>query len=414
MSGSKVKGEMRQERTLQIDETDKSEKVREFLNSKAINSERTKKIYHFALSHFQTFLSTSEFKDHNIESILIPLNEKIIDVYSLLNKFVGYLMTREYPMNTKTKLSPGSISLYIAGVRSYLEYHDIDITPNKFKKRVTLPKKYYSNGEGLDAEDIRALLLACTNTRLKVFLLVLASSGMRATEALSLRNCDVDFSRSPTKVHLKPETTKTKQGNDVYISDEATKELKKFIDSKYTNTNYTKFPKELVFSIAKEAVPASIYKTLTHHFIKLLGKTGMNQRKDGEGTQRRQISFHSFRRFVKTAISNQGYQDFSEWILGHRSSLAARYYTVKEQERKEIYKKCMKYLTFLDYATVQTVGKDFESKLKERDQEVNQLKDRMEELESMYLKAMAGHVVMESDLDSKGRTRRKIIKTKTK
>lgn len=69
----------------------------------------------------------------------------------------------------------------------------------------------------------------------------------------------------------------------------------------------------------------------------------------------------------------------------------------------------MKYLTFLDYPTVESVGVDFESKLQERDK-IDQLKVGIEELKRMYMKAMAGHVVMESHLDSKGRTKRKIIK----
>ena len=114
--------------------------------------------------------------------------------------------------------------------------------------------------------------------------------------------------------------------------------------------------------------------------------------------QRRQIRFHSFRSFVKTTISNQGYQDFSEWLLGHRSSMSMKYYKIKEPARREIYQKCMKYLTFLDYPTVESVGADFESKLRERDQEIAIIKGDLDEMKSMYLKAMAGHVVMESDL----------------
>jgi integrase len=359
---------LRPKRTLEIDETDKSEKVNEFLNSKAINSKGTKQVYHIGLAHFQTFLSTSEYSDYNIESVLVPISEKSIDVYLVLRKFVNYLSIREF---SNMKLSPATVSLYVAGVRSYLEYHDIDITQSKFKKRVPMPKKYYENREGIDAEDIRTLLLACTNTRLKVFILVLASSGMRANEALSLRNCDVDFSQSPTKIHLRPQITKTRQGNDVYISDEASTQLKQFIDSKYHGTNSDKFPNDLIFSIAKDPQTISIYKTLGQHFRQLLEKVGMNERKDVEA--RMAISFHSFRRFVKTTISNQGHADYSEWILGHRSSMAARYYAMKEQERREIYKKCMKYLTFLDYPTVDSVGKDFEAKLAERDQEISQM-----------------------------------------
>jgi integrase len=356
---------MRPERTLQFNETDKSEKVQDFLITKAIRSQRTKNVYRFALSHFQTFLSTSEYKDYNIEGILIPLNEKTIDVYLVLRKFIHYLSAREY---SDSKLSPATVSLYVAGVRSYLEHHDIDISPHKFKKRVTMPKQYRDTKAAINAEDIRTLLLACTNARLKCFILVLASSGMRANEALSLRIRDIDFSKSPTKVHIRAEISKTKQGNDVYISDEAAKEIKKLIDSKQAiNPNSN----DLIFGIYKETQTISIYKTLRQHFINLLDVTGMNQRKDG--TQRMQISFHTFRGFVKTVISNQGYGDYSEWIEGRRNTMSMRYFSMKEQEKEEIYKNCMKYLTFLDYPTVQAVGKDFESKLQERDIQITNL-----------------------------------------
>ncbi|HZD34954.1 MAG TPA: hypothetical protein VE130_07090 [Nitrososphaeraceae archaeon] len=61
----------------------------------------------------------------------------------------------------------------------------------------------------------------------------------------------------------------------------------------------------------------------------------MDERKEGtsgykSGYKRRKITLHSFRRFVKTVISNQANQDYSEWFLGHSKSL---YYTIKEQER---------------------------------------------------------------------------------
>lgn len=86
--------------------------------------------------------------------------------------------------------------------------------------------------------------------------------------------------------------------------------------------------------------------------------------------KRRKITLHSLRRFTKTVISDQTNQDYSEWFLGHSKS---PYYTKKEPERREIYAtKCMKYLTFLDYATLETAGKNIEVKLSEK---VQQLRD---------------------------------------
>lgn len=310
-------------------------------------------------------MSISDYK-YNIETILVPIKNKEIDVYYLLNDFVNYLRERQDTYNSNTKLSDGTIRSYFAGVRSYLEYHGIDT--HRVKNRVTLPKKHRRRKQALTAEFIRTILLNCNNTRLKVFILVLASSGMRASEALSLRNSDIDFSVSPTKIHIIAENTKTKQDRDIYISNEASIELKKFIESKDMNPNY------LVFSIKKDSTdPAVIYRTLHNYFVNLLKKVELDKRRRGEGIQRREISFHTFRDYVKTRVAIHTNSDFSEWVLGHSGST---YWNTDDEVTRELYIKCMKFLTFLDYPTVETVDKDYESKLKQRDEEITKLQQR--------------------------------------
>jgi hypothetical protein len=158
------------------------------------------------------------------------------------------------------------------------------------------------------------------------------------------------------------------------------------------DSNDRKSSYDLILSIEKETEPISMYKTLHLHFIRLLEKVGMNTRRDDD--QRRQISFHSFRAFVKTTISNQGYGDFSEWMLGHRGSMASRYYRVKELERREIYKKCMKYLTFLDYATVESVGRDFESKLEEQEKRHQEEMKQVNEKYDQIIDAMSKNPIL--------------------
>jgi integrase len=374
---------MTRPRTLQIDETNALKKVKQFLNSKGRNSEKTRDIYGTALYHFQTFVSISDYKQHNIETILVPIENKEIDVYYLLDDFVNYLSERQDAYNSNTKLSDGTKRLYVVGVRSYLEYHDIEISSKKFRNKVTVPKKHRRRKQALTAEFIRTILLACNNTRLKVFILVLASSGMRANEALSLRNSDIDFSQSPTKIHIIAENTKTKQARDIYISDEASKELKKFIESKYAQKDYMKYPNHLVFSIKTDSAdPIIIYRTLHNYFTSLLKKVELDKRRRGEGIQRREISFHSFRDFVKSKVAIKTNSDFSEWILGHSGST---YWNIPEEEIRELYLKCMKYLTFLDYPTVEAVGKDFESKLEERDKEISSLVDDIKKLDQIRI-----------------------------
>ena len=48
----------------------------------------------------------------------------------------------------------------------------------------------------------------------------------------------------------------------------------------------------------------------------------MGSREEGIETRRirRKITLNSFRRFVKTTISDLGYSDYSEWFIGDSSS----------------------------------------------------------------------------------------------
>jgi len=58
-------------------------------------------------------------------------------------------------------------------------------------------------------------------------------------------------------------------------------------------------------------------------------------REDGN-ERRRQITLHSFRRFVKSTISDLGYGDYSEWFIDHSGST---YWRKKDSEKAELFSK---------------------------------------------------------------------------
>ena len=89
-----------------------------------------------------------------------------------------------------------------------------------------MPKICSEDEQPIDAKDIRKILLSCNNRRLKIFILILASGGMRTREGLAIRLKDIDFSSSPTKVHIRKEFAKTRVARDIYVSDEATHPIK--------------------------------------------------------------------------------------------------------------------------------------------------------------------------------------------
>ena len=360
-------------------------KVRMFLESVARGSKNSKDSYEIGVKHLQCFLSSNnnsnDYRHHqnyyNVETILLALQSNTINVYEFLDRFVSYLLR----LPRQPPIAPTSIALYVYAVRSYLQYHDIDINPYKFRHRVRLPRVPREDERPIDANEIRNILLACNNRRLKAYILVLASGGIRAIEGLAIRYRDLDFTISPTRVHIRKEYTKRKAARDIYISDEATTYLRQWLDWKYREerilktgkrTTTTPMPDDLVFSPSIGSNPESMYQKLLQEFHKLLEVLDLNSRK--ENSLRSIVTFHSFRRFVKSVVSDSVNQDYSEWFLGHRKS---PYYVKKEHELREIYKsKCMHYLTFLDYdAALELGGRTAEIKLQEKQREIEQLRE---------------------------------------
>jgi integrase len=221
-----------------------------------------------------------KYQGCNCDSILQSLLENKVNVYELLDGFVSYVLA------TRPEITPRSLSLYLIAIRSFFAFYDIDIIPSKFRRKVKVPKLYKEDEEPIDANDIRKILLNCSNRRLKSYLLILTSGGMRAVEATAIRLKDIDFSTSPTKIHIRKEYAKTRAARDVYISDEATQYLKQWIDWKQRliqEKGRLSSPEDLVFSIYsinKEPNPNNLYVKLIREFQKLLAITGMDERKE--------------------------------------------------------------------------------------------------------------------------------------
>ena len=99
---------------------------------------------------------------------------------------------------------------------------------------------------------------------------------------------------------------------------------------------------------------------------------GKGEREDGNN-KRRRITLHSFRRYVKSTISDLGYQDFSEYFIGHSGST---YWTKKESEKAEIFQKIEPYLTFLNVHQLERQGADIRSRVDELEELNESLRER--------------------------------------
>jgi hypothetical protein len=84
--------------------------VERFLSSLKRNSINTSNGYKTPIAYFNEFLLGN--CNQTAESILQMLVNKEVDVYSLLDEFIGFIQTK--------RVNPSSINQYVTGVRSFL------------------------------------------------------------------------------------------------------------------------------------------------------------------------------------------------------------------------------------------------------------------------------------------------------
>lgn len=340
-------------------------------------SASTAREYKFRLDSLRSFIENTY--DISIDALIDQIKQGSKDVYDILSQYGGYL-------KTNNNISNLTLKQRVVTVKNFLEYYDIDINPRKFKLKVKLPKAVRRNKEALSKEDIVNILNTCSDIRLKTYVILLAATGMRAVEALSIRIKDLDLQLNPPRLFVRGEVTKTRSDRIIFLTNEVAYQLSSWLDYKYrsrrvcysnnegkTVTEYRtpeKNETDLVFSVSqsvKNPNPDNLYTELSSSFAKTLDRMGKGTREDSN-ERRREITLHSLRRFVKTTISDLGYQDFSEYFIGHSGST---YWTKKESEKAEIFQKIEPYLTFLNVHQLERKGADIQSKVDEL-KELNQ------------------------------------------
>ena len=366
-----------------------SKSISKFIKNVSIRNKGSAKQYYSRLLSFERFAKDyykNSKSNNNVDKLLQQLKDKEIDPYDILNDFCQFL-------KNNWNLSAVTFRDKIITVKTFLEYNDIEISPRKFKLKVRFPKSVIKYKEAIDKNDIVQILNGCSDIKLKTYVMLLAVTGARATEALSIRLKDLDLESNPAKLSIRGEFTKTKVDRHIFITKELKEQFRKWLDFKYrtrricykdskgeTITKYRtpeKNTNEQIFSLYQvdNPTPESLYNNLSLVFATTLDRIGMGAREDGNET-RRKITLHSFRRFVKSTISDLGFSDYSEYHIGHSGST---YWRKKDKEKAEICKKIEPYLTFLDIQQLERKGADMETQIIEL-QEVNQILRNREQI----------------------------------
>jgi integrase len=177
--------------------------------------------------------------------------------------------------------------------KSFLEYHDVEISPRKFKLKVKLPKVVRRKKEALSKEDTINILNNCSDIRLKTYVMLLASTGMRAVEGLAIRIKDLDLHPSQSKLFVRGEFTKTRSDRIIFLTLELAQQISSWIQYKYrkqrichssndkTITQYItpeKNDTDLLFAVYQSATspnPNNLYVDLVDSFGKTLDRMAL-------------------------------------------------------------------------------------------------------------------------------------------
>ena len=350
--------------------------ISKYIRNVSMMNKSTASEYLVRLNYFKAFIKR-KFGFSSIDIIIKKIKRGNLDAYDLLSEYSLHLQN--------CGISPLTLKQRIITVKNFFEYHDVDINPRKFKFKVKLPRPVRKNKEALSKEDIINILNACSDIRLKTYVMLLAVGGFRAVEGLSIRIKDLDLESKLTRVFVRGEYTKTRTDRIVFLTDEVTQQLKLWLDYKYRtrrvsykdegagktiteNRTPERSETDLIFAVYQQSPdPNSLYDDFRRSFSKMLDRMGKGTREDGN-ERRRQITLHSFRRFVKTTISDLGYVDYSEYFIGHSGST---YWRKKDSEKAEIFRKIEPYLTFLNVHQLERQGADIQTKVEELE-ELNQ------------------------------------------
>lgn len=238
--------------------------------------------------------------------------------------------------------APKTVQRSLSAVRSFLEYNEIELK-QKFWKTLR-SRKSGSRALTIDGvpepQELRRILLHM-RARGKAFYLILASSGMRFGEALSLTFEDVDFKSRPTKITIRANHSKTGNWRYTFISSEAAEALGEWLKTRdgdvrsasaRTGKNGRRHP---------EIDDPRLFPFTRNNMMAIWNIALDRAKLNGKDPQTKYHKFHPhvLRKFFRTQMGSVIQIDIVEALMGHEGYLTEVYRRYNEKTLAEFYLK---------------------------------------------------------------------------
>jgi integrase len=284
-------------------------------------------------------------------------------------------------------------------VKEFFNHYDKELPAKDLKFiRNKLPKGNMRTIEkDLDQDTIRTILQH-VDVKGRALILVLASSGMRINEALSLPLDDIDFKTTPTTITIRGENTKNGDNRITFISSEATQAVNEWLkvrsdyiaSSAKRNNGLIKSGRGNPKSGEDDGrlFPFSDQNASTLWDNALI-KAGLLSR--DKTTNRKQLHYHQFRKFFISQLSLIVSKEIAETLAGHNGYLTGAYRRYTKKQLAEEYLKGQHLLTIQAPKELVEIESEFKAEMSNHSKIIESLimeklamKDEIERLKNHY------------------------------
>jgi integrase len=355
--------------------------------------------YYSAVYHFLDFIYGKQRKTPHVNDGEREKYEKLIDKY-LKSK-------RNYPEDLGNFVvslhgrPPLTARQIFIRVKEFFNYYNKELSSKELKfLRNKLPKGNARTMErDMDVETIRTILQHL-DVKGRALVLVLASSGMRMNEALSVTLDDIDLRSKPACLTVRGETSKTGDTRITFISTEASQAVNEWLkvrgdyirSSAKRNNGLVKSGRGAekssdddgrLFPFSDQNASAIWDTALVNAGLLSRDKT----------TNRKQLHYHQFRKFFISQLALVVSKEIAEMLAGHNGYLTGAYRRYTKKQLAEEYLKGEHVLTIQAPKELLEIESEFKAEMQNHSKIIENLimekialKEEMEKIKSDHEK----------------------------
>ena len=238
-------------------------------------------------------------------------NYEIKATLGIIQKWINWCIEKKQKVST--------IKLKLHFIQAKLNDEGVDFR-KEHKKKLKYPKVIQPILHAVTREELQKII-GVAKPKKKAMYLLQSSSAMRIGEILQLKKSDLDMGKSRIQINIRGITTKTGKTRYTFMSKEAEKYLKPFLDI---------LDDQLIFNSNMDLHHATISELSI--FGKYCDKVGLGMRYPG--THDRMITTHSLRAFAISKLNKIDSFGFGGALAGQQFYLN-QYSRWEEGEEKE-------------------------------------------------------------------------------